>query len=340
MLELKGLKKSFGPQAVLCATDLRLETGGIGVLLGASGSGKTTLLRLIAGLEKPDAGSIFLDGAQMTADIPPSRRSVALMFQSFALFPHLCAKDNVAIALGTLEKSAQQKRADEVLELCGLIAEKEKFPHEMSGGQQQRLALARALAPRPRLLLMDEPFSSLDPELRVRLSLEVRSLLKSQGVTSLVVTHQIDEAYDLADRIGILNKGKVEQWSTPYDLYHMPESRFVAQYLDRVSFMRVHVENDGALVLGRHRFPAGADRRFEAGSEVHLLVRPDDIQHDDASPIKARVRARYFRGSWFLYELELEGARFFSYVPSHHNHHVGDEIGIVFDLEHLICFPS
>ena len=340
MLELKGLRKSFGAQNVLDATDLQLETGEIGVLLGASGSGKTTLLRIIAGLERPDAGTISLDGAVIANDLPPAKRSVALLFQSFALFPHLTAKDNVLIALGALSSGERAKRVEEVLALCGLANEKDKFPHEMSGGQQQRLALARALAPRPRLLLMDEPFSSLDPELRVRLSLEVRSLLKSQGVTCLIVTHQIDEAYDLADRIGILNKGKVEQWTTPYDLYHMPESRFVAQYLDRVSFMKVRVDGDGSLVLGRHRLPAPADRRYRAGDDLHLLVRPDDIQHDDLSPIKARVRARYFRGSWFLYELEMENARFYSYVPSHHNHPIGDEIGIRFEIDHLICFPS
>ena len=215
------------------------------------------------------------------------------------------------------------------------------YPHELSGGQQQRVALARALAPEPELLLLDEPFSNLDIDLRERLSLEVREILKAAGTTAILVTHDQHEAFALADEIGIMKDGTIEQWDSAYNLYHRPRTRFVADFVGQGVFLRGVATGPGALVteLGdlATRRPAAARRSVA----VDVLLRPDDIVHDDASPWQAEVRAKAFRGADFLYTLKLaSGTRVLSLVPSHHDHAIGERIGIRLAIDHVVAFPA
>jgi len=324
---------------------LALEAGQIGVLLGPSGCGKTSLLRAVAGLERMAAGRISMDG-QVLADgatgrsVPPEERRIGMVFQDFALFPHLSVAQNIAYGLHGRPRAQRRERVQEMLELVGLAHAAERAPHQLSGGQQQRVALARALAPAPRLLLLDEPFSSLDVELRERLAHDVRQILRQNGTTALVVTHDQLEAFALGDVIGVMNQGRLEQWGDAYSLYHRPASRFVAQFIGQgvLAPARVVVDAQGPRVetpLGAF----GAATGMPGPGECEVLLRADDVVHDDASPVKARIERKAFRGSEFLYTLRLDsGELVLAHVPSHHDHQVGEWIGIRPALEHVVLF--
>jgi iron(III) transport system ATP-binding protein len=217
-----------------------LKQGHIGCLLGASGCGKTTVLRAIAGFEPLRAGSISLgDVALSTADtqVEPENRHVGMMFQDYALFPHLSVEKNIGFGLRRWDKLRRKRRVAELLNLVGLEGSSHRYPHELSGGQQQRVALARALAPEPKLLLLDEPFSNLDVDTRERLAFEVRDILKETGHTAILVTHNQAEAFAIADRIGVMQQGAIVQWDTPYGLHHQPASSFVADFIKREALM-------------------------------------------------------------------------------------------------------
>ena len=343
-LEIAALAFAYPGHGPVCADfDLRLADGEIGCLLGASGCGKSTVLRCIAGLEPIDAGEIRLHGEVVSRPgltLPPEARRVGLVFQDYALFPHLTVADNVAFGLRTADRPAREARTRELLEAVGLAAAARKYPHELSGGQKQRVALARALAPRPQLLLLDEPFSNLDVEMRERLSLEVRSVLKSLGTTALLVTHDQHEAFAMADVVGVMRGGRIEQWDTAYNLYHRPRTRFVADFVgEGVLIAATAGERDRIdTVLGTLMHCPGCD--IEPGQSISLLLRPDDVVHDDASPLKAQVVKKAFRGAEFLYTLKLDdGNQVLSLVPSHHNHAIGERIGIKLDVDHVIAFP-
>ncbi|MGU7772526.1 ABC transporter ATP-binding protein [Burkholderia sp. MR1-5-21] len=240
LLELDALSLAYdtphGRRTVVDGLSLALARGDIGCLLGASGCGKTTVLRAIAGFEPVRAGRIVLDGAPVASpslDVPPERRRIGMMFQDYALFPHLSAADNVAFGLRRQPLAERCARVAEMLELVGLADAADAYPHELSGGQQQRVALARALAPSPELLLLDEPFSNLDVDTRERLAFELRDILKRTGHTAILVTHNQAEAFAIADRIGVMQHGKLAQWDTPYALHHHPASAFVADFVRR-----------------------------------------------------------------------------------------------------------
>lgn len=225
-----------GRVPVVSDLNLVLQRGHIGCLLGSSGCGKTTILRAIAGFEPLRSGSIRLGEKLLSTPehaMEPQERQVGMMFQDYALFPHLNVEGNVAFGLRRWEKSRRIARVRELLELVGLQDAARRFPHELSGGQQQRVALARALAPEPELLLLDEPFSNLDVDTRERLAFEVRDILKKTGHTALLVTHNQAEAFAIADRIGIMQDGRIIQWDTPYTLHHAPVSPFVADFVRR-----------------------------------------------------------------------------------------------------------
>ena len=321
-LEIDAIDFSYPGHGTVCRDlTLALEDGEIGCLLGPSGCGKTTVLRCIAGLEPVGGGEIRLHGQSVSRPgrtAPPEARRVGFVFQDYALFPHLSVADNVGFGLKGLDAAARRARVAELLAAVGMPEAGGRYPHELSGGQMQRVALARALAPRPQLLLLDEPFSNLDVELRERLSLEVRAILKRLGTTALLVTHDQHEAFAMADVVGVMNAGAIEQWDTPYSLYHRPATRFVADFV-----------GEGVLV--------DTER---GGRPVSLLLRPDDVQHDDASPVQAEVLKKAFRGAEFLYTLRMDdGSVVLSLVPSHHNHAVGERIGIRMDVEHVVSFP-
>jgi iron(III) transport system ATP-binding protein len=263
-----------------------------------------------------------------------------MVFQDYALFPHLSVARNIAFGLNGLSSAAAQSRTATMLELVGLVELADAYPHELSGGQQQRVALARALAPAPGLLLLDEPFSNLDVELRERLSLEVRAILKSAGTTAILVTHDQHEAFALAEEIGVMKDGRIEQWDTAYNLYHRPRTRFVADFVGQGVFVRGVTEDSGKVRTELGELEGDTETGVPRGAAVDMLLRPDDILHDDASPWRAEVTAKAFRGAEFLYTLQLaSGTRVMSLVPSHHNHAIGERIGIRLAIDHVVAFP-
>jgi iron(III) transport system ATP-binding protein len=315
-----------------------LQRSAIGCLLGPSGCGKTTVLRCIAGFEAVQAGEIRLAGRVVSAPgltLPPEKRRIGMVFQDYALFPHLTVAANIAFGLHSDPERAARVR--ELGELVGLSAALEKYPHEISGGQQQRVALARALAPRPELLLLDEPFSNLDVDLRERLSLEVREIIKASGATAVLVTHDQQEAFAMADEIGILHEGRIQQWDNPYNLYHRPANRFVADFVGQGVFLPAK-----ALGAGQVEIELGVLKGAEVpgnGGRLEVLLRPDDVIHDDAAPTRAEVMHKAFRGAEILYTLRLEsGRKVLALVPSHHNHALGERIGIRLDVDHVVAF--
>jgi iron(III) transport system ATP-binding protein len=225
--------------------------------------------------------------------------------------------------------------------MIGMTRAAARYPHELSGGQQQRVALARALAPQPELLLLDEPFSNLDVDLRERLGLEVRDILKQQNMTAILVTHDQHDAFAIADEIGIMRRGRIEQWGAPYDLYHKPATRFVADFVGQGVFLPGTVLAERRIQLELGVFQGNVPDDWPQGAVVDVLLRPDDILHDDASPLQAQVLHKTFRGAEFLYTLQLPGGgRVMSLVPSHHNHAVGERIGIRLEIDHLVAFRN
>jgi iron(III) transport system ATP-binding protein len=352
-----GHLHGHGPRPAVDGASLALKAGEIGVLIGPSGCGKTSLLRAVAGLEPLARGGVSLDGQALSdvargVHLAPEARRIGMVFQDFALFPHLSVADNVGFGVAALPKGQRRARVQQMLDLVGLAHAAERAPHQLSGGQQQRVALARALAPQPRLLLLDEPFSSLDVDLRERLAQEVRAILKDSGTTALLVTHDQLEAFAMADVVGVMHQGRLEQWGSPYELYHRPASRFVAGFIGHGVFApaQVKVCNAGLCVrtpLGelhdhdtdyyRERGPHG----LAEGQQIEVLLRADDIVHDDASPVRAQVERKAFRGSEFLYTLVLEsGDKVMALVPSHHDHRIGEWIGIRAEVDHVVTFAG
>jgi iron(III) transport system ATP-binding protein len=334
-------------RAAVQRVSLALARGQIGALIGPSGCGKTSLLRAVAGLERPSAGRVVLEGDVVSDAARALHRSaedrrIGMVFQDYALFPHLTVADNIAFGLHGQPRAAQQARVQQMLDLVGLGAAGRRYPHQLSGGQQQRIALARALAPAPRLLLLDEPFSSLDVDLRERLAQEVRAILKQTDTTALFVTHDQYEAFAVGDVVGVMHHGQLEQWDAPYALYHRPATRFVAGFVGHGVFAPAEVMRvpEGGV---RVRTPLGdlvdADECPLPGVDCDVLLRADDIVHDDDSAVKARIEAKAFRGSEFLYTLRLaDGSRVLAHVPSHHDHAVGEWIGIRAEVDHVVTF--
>ena len=343
LLEVRGISQAYDGRPVLKELSFSLEHGAIGCLLGPSGCGKTTVLRCIAGFEPLRGGEIVLHGETMSRPgrtVPAERRRIGMVFQDYALFPHLTVERNIAFGLHAHTAAERDARVAELLDIVRLKPVASRYPHELSGGQQQRVALARALAPRPELLLLDEPFSNLDVEMRERLSVEVRDILKQQKTTAMLVTHDQNEAFNIADEIGIMARGAIEQWDTPYRLYHEPVTRFVADFIGQGVFLPGTVMSDQTVSVELGVLRGRVMHPVAQGSAVDVLLRPDDILHDDSSPMQARVVHKAFRGAEFLYTLQLPGgARVLSLVPSHHNHAVGETIGIRLEVDHVVAFP-
>jgi iron(III) transport system ATP-binding protein len=267
--------------------------------------------------------------------VPPEHRRVGMVFQDYALFPHLPVSGNISFGLHAAPAAERAARVAELAQLVGLAASLDKYPHEISGGQQQRVALARALAPRPELLLLDEPFSNLDVDLRERLSHEVREIIKASGATAVLVTHDQQEAFAMADEIGILHEGRIQQWDNPYSLYHRPANRFVADFVGQGVFLPARAVNGSQLEIELGILQGDA----QGGGALEVLLRPDDVVHDDAAPTQAEVVHKAFRGAEILYTLRLaSGRQVLALVPSHHNHALGEKIGIRLDVDHVVAF--
>ena len=351
LLELKDVSHAYGSHVVVDVLSFSVEQGSIACLLGPSGCGKTTVLRAIAGFERITAGTIRLNGftvSSLAGHMPPEQRRIGMVFQDYALFPHLTVEGNIAFGLRELDDNARRAQVDELLTTVGLAGQGGRFPHELSGGQQQRVAIARALAPKPHLLMLDEPFSNLDVDLRERLSLEVRDIIKQAGITAILVTHDQHEAFAVADEIGIMHAGRIQQWDTPYNLYHRPANLFVADFVGKGVFLQGDVLNSHqvkielGILSGTIPTDCGAScAACGKGCHVSVLLRPDDIVHDDASTMYAEVVSKAFRGAEFLYTLKLpSGAHVLSLVPSHHNHAIGEKIGIRLDVDHVVIYRN
>lgn len=341
-LEVCDTHQHYGGQEVVKGMSFTLEQGQIGCLLGPSGCGKTTVLRSIAGFEEISAGEIRINGLCVSRkgfSVPAEQRRIGMVFQDYALFPHLNVAENIAFGLRGLRSEARNARVGELLEVVGLPGKGKKYPHQLSGGQQQRIALARALAPCPALLLLDEPFSSLDVDLRERLGIEIREILKQQGTTALLVTHDQHEAFAIADEIGVMHQGILQQWDSAYNLYHQPANRFVADFIGEGTLISGENIGDGQVNTELGMLKADIPAHCRDRKDVAVLLRPDDIVHDDASPMQAEVANKAFRGADFLYTLLLpSGHKVLSLVPSHHNHAHGEKIGIRLEADHVVVF--
>jgi iron(III) transport system ATP-binding protein len=342
-LELRHVSVELERTPIVRQISLTLKAGDIGCLLGASGCGKTTLLRAIAGFEPVSAGEIFIAGeciSQSGWQLPVEKRQVGMVFQDYALFPHMNVRDNIAFGLRALASTARRQRVDELAAMLRITELLEAWPHRLSGGQQQRVAIARAMAPKPRILLLDEPFASLDVELREQIAREIRLVLKNDGITTILVSHNQYEAFAMADEIGVMNAGTLQQWSPAFELYHEPSNAYVADFVGEGVFLpgtvidELHVQTELGLLH------TDQPLAFAVGECVSVLIRPDDVIHDDHSPATAKVIDKAFRGSQFLYTLELEsGAHVLSLVPSHHAHGKNTQIGIKVEMDHLVAFP-
>jgi len=309
-LRLQGIRKSFGTFQALSDIDLTIEQGEFVCFLGPSGCGKTTLLRIIAGLETQTAGSIHQAGRDISV-LPPAERDYGIVFQSYALFPNLSVADNVAYGLVNrkVAKAAIAARVEELLKLVGLPGSGARYPAQLSGGQQQRIALARALATSPGLLLLDEPLSALDAIVRVHLRQEIRSLQRKLGVTTIMVTHDQEEALSVADRIVVMNQGVIEQVGTPMEVYRDPATPFVADFVGKINVLsgRLHPGRD--LRIGASRFACTHDTDTER--EVKVYLRPEDvlarpIAPGDPNVFDGAIDKIEFLGSYCLVRVNAE----------------------------------
>lgn len=343
MLELGEVGVRLGGVEILRDISFRLPQGDIGALLGPSGSGKTTLLRLVAGFQMPDNGWLRFANSPIARPgwmLPPEARQFAMVFQDHALLPHLDVAGNVGFGLHRLTRRERRSRVAEALEMVGLGSVQRRKPHELSGGQQQRVAVARALATRPRMMLLDEPFSSLDEDLRQQLQGDLRAWLKQAGVTALLVTHSQTEAYAVGDWIGVIGQGRLHQWDTPYNVYHQPRDRFVAGFVGEGVFIPGLLGPHGIVETEVGSLHASEHPVNPSPGAVDVLLRPDDLVLDEGSPLRARVVEKRFRGADILYRLQLTSGRgVLSLIPSHHDLALGDMVGLRLNLEHVICFP-
>ena len=341
-LEVENLDVNYDEYQVLRQVSFRLEPGQIGCILGPSGCGKTTVLRAIAGFEPPTAGRILIDQVEVSSYrycLAPEKRNIGMVFQDFALFPHLSVADNIGFGLKTWREKERQARVQELLAIIGMPAYGQAYPHQLSGGQQQRVALARAMAPQPGILLLDEPFSSMDTDLREQLAREVRDILKQDNATTILVTHDQYEAFAIADEICVMNEGKILQIDSGYNLYHRPVDRFVADFIGQGVIIPARVENQYSVRTELGLINGITPIDIERGTMVDVLIRPDDVLHDDASKDSAIVIDKSFRGADFLYFLRMDsGIEVLCLAPSHHNHRINERIGIRLNVDHLVVF--
>jgi len=283
-VELQNLWRSFGPVTALQGIDLALESGEFVSLLGPSGCGKTTALRLVAGFDQPDDGRIVVDGKDITRT-PPNKRDMGMVFQAYSLFPNMTAEQNVAYGLRIRRKPKNERKQQvgDLLELVGLGHAAKRYPHQLSGGMQQRVALARSLAIEPKVLLLDEPLSALDAKVRVQLREEIRRIQLEMGITTLYVTHDQEEALSISDRVAVMWSGKIEQIGSPAEMYGTPATPFVAEFIGTMNRLTATVADDGAIDYEGLRLPVEAARGLPRGERVLCLVRPETVDVAPAS---------------------------------------------------------
>ena len=347
VLSLQAVGKAFEPGVpVLQDVSLGIDAGAMICLLGPSGCGKTTLLRLIAGFEEPDAGTIELVGRQVSAPghvVAPEKRQIGMVFQDYALFPHMTVAQNIVFGLFRRPASHRQRRLADLLKLVGLEDMAERYPHELSGGQQQRVALARALAPGPQLLLLDEPFSNLDVNLRRQLRQEMQEVLRQTNMTTVLVTHDQEEALSLADKVAILDAGRVVQYGSPEALVQNPSTRFVAEFLGLGHFLPGEVRDDCIVTeLGVVRVGPNASNVNAGDGRVDLLVSPECVTMcENGRGVRARVVQVAFQGTRKLYTVRLpSGLQLQGLCALDISLQTGLQINVRHDPAIVITFPS
>ncbi len=324
-VRVRGLSKSFGAIEAVRELNLEIERGELMAVLGPSGCGKTTLLRVIAGFEQPDAGCVVVSDEVVAGPgrmVPPEKRRVGMVFQDYALFPHLTVEGNVSFGLSTRPREERERMTRRTLELVGLQHKMRTNVHELSGGERQRVALARALAPEPELVLLDEPFSSLDATLRGGLRREVELILRDAEATALLVTHDQEEALSLADRVAVMRDGQIVQVGPPVEVYGEPATRWAAQFVGEVNVLS-GVARGGGVETELGVF----DLRAPASGSVQVAVRPEQLELRADGNGNAEVVAREFRGHDVLYRLRHEGGKtLLVQLPSLQLHEVGDSV--------------
>ena len=342
MLTVKNISARYADKDVVKDASFTVNEGDIACLLGPSGCGKTTLLNTLAGFIQPTTGDIQLDGNTISTEsiiLPPEKRSIGMVFQDYALFPHMSVRKN--IGFGVNDKSTRKNTVDTLLEQVRITEHAEKYPHELSGGQQQRVALARSLAAKPKLLLLDEPFSNLDNELRSQLGLELRNILKSQNTTALLVTHDQQDAFTLGDKTGVMNQGRIEQWANAYELYHHPETEFVANFIGEGTFINGEMIGDHEVLTEFGLIRGATMKQKVTDKKVKVLVRPDDVILNTNAALRLEITHKAFRGANILYTLRHDnGENILSLLPSHEDFVVGDQINASINAEHLVVFPN
>ncbi|MEX0944369.1 MAG: ABC transporter ATP-binding protein [Balneolaceae bacterium] len=344
LLEVKHIEKSFEQGVpVVQKSSFDVKENEIVALLGPSGCGKTTTLRLISGFEHVDNGEVYLDGELLSSKskhVQPQKRGIGFVFQDYALFPHMSALDNVAFGLTNLPKYKRKVFAEEVLCRTGMGEHKHKSPAELSGGQQQRVALARAIAPEPKLVLLDEPFSNLDAMLRDSTRKEVRAILKKAGMSAVLVTHDQEEALSFADRIAVMNRGKIEQIGTPEEVYYKPKTQFVAQFLGRTNIFEAEVYDTDMIntQIGSLKL------NCKAKGQVTCSIRPEHlaISRPNGNTVgctKGIVVAREFRGHDITYHVECKGEKYIVHTDNRVLFNQNDEV-VVRPLEPAVVLEN
>jgi iron(III) transport system ATP-binding protein len=345
VLSLSEVSKSFQPGVpVLQEVSLQVETGTMMCLLGPSGCGKTTLLRLIAGFETPDSGEIYLIKRLVSRPglvVPPEQRHIGMVFQDLALFPHMTVGQNVQFGLFRWPTAWRRARLAEMLQLVGLEGAAERYPHELSGGQQQRVALARALAPNPQLLLLDEPFSNLDVNLRQQLREEVQAILQRAGITTILVTHDREEALTLAHTLAVIEHGRIVQHAAPDEMIRHPCARFVAQFLALGHFLQGEIRH-GCIRTELGDVPLAPDTRLPGGQRhVDVLIRPESLQLCDEHGTRVQVIQASYHGTRKLYTLRLpSGTLLCGLFPREVTLKPGEQIRVTLQPTDVVAFPQ
>jgi iron(III) transport system ATP-binding protein len=336
MIRTEDVSKRFGSTPAVVDASLCADRGEVVALLGPSGCGKTTLLRLIAGFETPDDGVVEVAGRRVAGRgtwVPPEKRRVGMMFQDYALFPHLTVAENIGFGV---DRPRRRARVAEISSCVGLDGLGQRYPHELSGGQQQRVALARALAPEPELVLLDEPWSNVDPSLRGSLRDEIVGLLRTLDVTAVLVTHDREEAFSIADRIALMRDGTVVQEGSPETLYLSPASRWAAEFVGAGNFLPGLVE-DGLVATPLGVFPANGASGERA---VEVLVRPELVELEPDPSGRAEVVGREFRGHDVFYRVRLDGLELLSHRPSTEAVPLGSRVRVKLHDRYAAVFSS
>lgn len=350
LVTVRGASKFYGDLAALNSLDLTIEPGNFTVLLGPSGSGKSTLIRSLAGIERIDQGSIFFGSESMTEGdkhVAPEKRNLAMVFQDYALWPHLTARENVAYAIKrrSFSRDKSEKHVVEILNRVGLGHKLNNYPSELSGGEQQRVALARAIVAKPSLLLFDEPLSNLDADLRERLRIEISTLTREIGASALYITHDQSEAFALADQIGVINKGSIEQIDVPEAIYDRPVTRFVATFTGTSGIFSGVVKSLGkkscVVTLGKDELIARHTVPLSVGQTVEVLVRPaaTSFTTQDENRISSTITDIAYRGRGYEHAIETKYGTLTGVFDTI-SHARGRKMEVSIDPEKCIAFPS